>query len=798
MRTSLLRAATTLFRTLPSARLTALLAVFGLLTVAEAVRADHLVFLKDGFTLRGQVRREGDLIVDPLTGAPLTIQKGFWMMDDGARRIIFSVRQVEEPESRDLGAGTDLITLGRSPTRLYSSRMEPIQEVVEATAFNEKWERSVKVQTEGGTVRETQRLTVLTPYFARVDALRHRWTSGYLTRELGPAVVGDLLASSPDLKGKDGKPDAAKRFRAYRFLVQAGWYDEARKELGQIQKEFPDQREKVESARELLQKLLAHQALDDIERAVKAGRHAWAQERLADFPREGADDKVLVRVQSLKGHYETINDSLKRAREYLERLPRLVNTLQRKPYEAAVTAILAEMHPDNVDRLEAFLSLARQAERDRQQGRTPAQGPDELLALAMTGWLLGNSSAEAKPEAAQRLWRARDFVLDYQQSHDAGERQKKRQAYLADNPVACDEMERLIGSLPPPEPPARLPTGHVQMKTNVPWGRAKGVDYLLQLPLEYHGGRPFPVLIVLHQAGEKPRDMLARWAEAARQHGYILVAPEWEQGVGGTYNHTPEEHAAVLEVIRDLRRLFQVDSDRVFLAGWGEGGLMAYDVGLSHPDQFAGVIPIGARPRYFARNYVSNAQNLPFYVVCGDLAGETSKVNRKHFEQWVARGYPALYVEYKGRGPEWFAGELPNYFDWMSRKKRARAVPDLAECQTFRPSDNRFYWVSTDSIDDRWTNDAADWNNRRSPATVQGRILPGNQIHLHTRGLKQLTVWLGSGMIDFGKPASVSINLAPRVGNRKVQPSIATLLEDFYLQGDRQRLFVARIDLDRI
>ena len=46
----------------------------------------------------------------------------------------------------------------------------------------------------------------------------------------------------------------------------------------------------------------------------------------------------------------------------------------------------------------------------------------------------------------------------------------------------------------------------------------------------------------------------------------------------------------VIDTLRDLRRRFQVDSDRVFLFGWEQGADAALDIGMSHPDQFAGVL----------------------------------------------------------------------------------------------------------------------------------------------------------------------------------------------------------------
>ena len=116
-----------------------------------------------------------------------------------------------------------------------------------------------------------------------------------------------------------------------------------------------------------------------------------------------------------------------------------------------------------------------------------------------------------------------------------------------------------------------------------------------------------------------------------------------------------------------------------------------------------------------------------------------------------------------------------------------------------RRTDNRFYWVSTESILDKHIiPDGQDWNARAtriSCATVQGRIGEGNQINVNTRGLKQVTVWLGRDMmIDFDKPVTIRINGRPFLTNRRVPPNPTTLLEDLYLRGDRQRLFLARAD----
>src|SRR5262249_3966806 len=153
---------------------------------------------------------------------------------------------------------------------------------------------------------------------------------------------------------------------------------------------------------------------------------------------------------------------------------------------------------------------------------------------------------------------------------------------------------------------------------------------------------------------------------------------------------------------RDMARRFNVDSERVFLAGHGEGGAMAFDVGLSRPDLFAGVIPMAAAPRYYAVKYAPNAQHLPFYVVAGNLqCNKTFKILRRQFDIWVPRSQPSLWVDYRGRALEWFGGEVPNVFEWMRPKKRLNPIPETTEYQLQRATDYRFYWLSVDGIADR-------------------------------------------------------------------------------------------------
>jgi pimeloyl-ACP methyl ester carboxylesterase len=780
-------------------------ALVALLLVAGASQA-HMVIFKDGFIVYGELKRPGEILSD--NGLGIWVPQSSFFVDSGARRILFGHQQVQDVTDENPNKDAELIKAESRINRQGAKPMYPIVQMGESTPWDQNWKRVLKFTAPHGKVEARQRLSVLTPNYARADSYNLYWSIYYLPKELGISTVKYLLSTSPELKPHGDDTDAARHFRTYRFLAQTGWHDAAEEELAQIAKDFPGEKSKVESAREDLKRVRSVQLYDELQLANQAGRHAWVEKHLDEFPRKGVDERLLAGIRSLKTGCETVDESLAEARRLLQSLPNEVDvTIDRQMFTEAAAAILEELAPENVARLEPFLSDAQQAERDRKQNRQPAHKPGELLALAVSGWLLG--SAEAKVDTAHRLWRARKFVLEYERTDDPRERERLRSIYETrrNDALPIDELTQLIGFLPPPAAETELGaepmTFHLKGKEG---GRSDERSYVVQLPPEYHPGRAYPVVLVLHPHREKPGLSLSRIATVAGEHGYIAVAPEWTRPLEDEYGYTGEEHAAVLDVLRDLRRRFHVDSDRVFLFGLQFGGNMAWDVGLAHPDQFAGVAVMGAVPRYFAKIYWPNAQYLPFYVIDGQYAAKNSDYVRPILEKWMPRGYPTLYVEYRGRGLEWFRYELPYLFDWMDhkrdQKKRSTAVPDLGkasnggpgeEFRTMRRGDNRFYWLSTTAVKDVCLNDASEWKNERAAATLQGHITEGNQIHLNVRGVKDVTIWLSKDMIDFTKPLTVRLNGGVALMNRKVTPSLTTLLEDLYERGDCQRLYWAKL-----
>src|SRR5262245_18175879 len=226
------------------------------IVVAALTDSSHadVVILKDGFILVGKVKREGQKVFEG--GQMVTIGNGFFMVDDDARRRIFSFRQVQDVDEKVLNKGPELVVLKQSLTPLSTAQwIEPFGPILDITAFDGNWERKIKIQPLKGPAMDTkQRMTLLTPYMAVVEASRFRWQAMYLTRELGPETVRQLLYAHPDLRERVGDVDPLKRTKIVRFMIQAGFYDAAEAELDQWLKDSTKDQEKIETLKQHLQK----------------------------------------------------------------------------------------------------------------------------------------------------------------------------------------------------------------------------------------------------------------------------------------------------------------------------------------------------------------------------------------------------------------------------------------------------------------------------------------------------------------------------------------------------------------
>jgi predicted esterase len=118
------------------------------------------------------------------------------------------------------------------------------------------------------------------------------------------------------------------------------------------------------------------------------------------------------------------------------------------------------------------------------------------------------------------------------------------------------------------------------------------------------GTGPPPLLVVLHADGRTKDDVVrGPWRALADELGAVLLAPsgsitsgaEPEQGLDW-FEHArdllrqPSCEKSVLAAVRAFAADHDFDGERVWIAGAGQGALVAFDVALRYPGLFRGVV----------------------------------------------------------------------------------------------------------------------------------------------------------------------------------------------------------------
>jgi hypothetical protein len=265
-----------------------------------------------------------------------------------------------------------------------------------------------------------------------------------------------------------------------------------------------------------------------------------------------------------------------------------------------------------------------------------------------------------------------------------------------------------------------------------------------------------------------------------------------------SYRYSASEHAAVELALRDARKRYAIDSDRVFLAGQLQGGNMAWDFGLGHPDLFAGLVVVSGFPAKYVPRYLSQHERLPLICVLGDLAPASNEVVfTNYLKPMILKTWDVTYMEFHHRGLEEFPEEIPTFFDWMERRRRD-PVPKAFDAVSARTCDDRRYGMVIRSFSEGRTTapEAAEvLGQNLRPATWKMKTSSiSNLVDLQLDGISQVDLWLSPRLVDFKRKLEVRINRG-RKPFHKAQPTLELkpMLEDLRVRGDRQQLYWIKI-----
>lgn len=757
--------------------------------------------LKNGVTLKGEVARIGTLVVDP--NASNTEDGGsILLIDDDLRRIYVPVNQIREV-TPNIGQDEISFEIPHQPIAQKGNPLIALGPVLNRGEQNARWDnfgrRTIEIKTEKGVAGIIQGITRITPRFFRVQTLRNGRRilidQRYATSTLSAQFISNLLNQAIDSTNLD------RRLDIYQFFLEAERYAAAEKELEKIATDFPDRDWKRQIVG--IRNLKATRGLREIRQRYDAGQHQLAKQILEQFPDQDVAGATLIEVREILQQYEEVAKQSAIVKTALEReLGKVENKQTADTLKPMVNEVVADVNAYTLDRVGSFIQLEKDA----------SLPPERKIALALSGWVVGAAEATDNLSIARSLFRVRDLARAFLRSEVLSERRGILAQIRSQEAGQMQWVAAILSHMRPPlELPERLAEtpGFYQLEAKIGSGQ-QNVPYLVQLPPEYNPYRRYPVIVTLHGRDTSPGHQIDWWAggvdEAGRRtgqaarHGYIVIAPAWAKPRQSKYQFTAREHAAVLKSLRDASRRISIDNDRVFLSGHGSGGDAAWDIGLAHPDTWAGVIPIVATADHAQYSYNAlywkNAKYVPFYFIGGELDGNKMAKNAYQFNRYLQHtGYDATVVNFQGRGQEHFLDEVLRIFDWMKYHTRDFFRKEFI-CHTIRSFDNYFWWVEINQMPSHIVADPNQWPPRRvKTMKVSGSIRStdkGTTVRVSS-GRAPTTVWLSPELVDFDKRLRVSVTGFPDVRNPK--PSLEAMLEDARTRGDRMHPFWARVDV---
>jgi predicted esterase len=334
-------------------------------------------------------------------------------------------------------------------------------------------------------------------------------------------------------------------------------------------------------------------------------------------------------------------------------------------------------------------------------------------------------------------------------------------------------------------------------------GRSR--QYTWHLPSRYSPKRPTGLLVFLHGAVSQPAPgggahESERIGSAVDSLGFIKLGPS-------TYDRHDWGETAVRahvhQAIDEVKRRFNVDENRVYIAGDSDGGRGAFALVETEATFLAASVPTIGAPGSVTR-YV-NLRPLPFLVINGakDTLFPIDRV-RESVERMKAADISIDFRVIEDAGHDAFLFKkmeedvcaflekhvrdpLPKKVDWQVDPAKEADFPA-----------NTFRWIRIDEVGDTASKGTFD-DFGGIISNAFGRIRAtkedGNRVLVDTHRVKRLTVLVSDEMFDLEKEVEIVVNGKP-VFREVVATDAKVVLEEARRFNDRRLVFNNRITLE--
>ena len=342
-------------------------------------------------------------------------------------------------------------------------------------------------------------------------------------------------------------------------------------------------------------------------------------------------------------------------------------------------------------------------------------------------------------------------------------------------------------------------------------------NFAVTIPAGYDPARRYQVRFQLHggvggRTDNKPRGNGQIGALAGAEQIYVIPyawndQPWWSD----------DQVLNLGAIVDQLKRKYNIDENRVVVAGVSDGGTGAYYVAMRDTTPYASFLPLNGYIMVLAngeiddgRNFPNNLLDKPMFVINGgkDRLYPISIVEpfTRHL---MSHG---VQIEYHPQ-PEgehntaWWP-EMKDPFEKFVADHPRDPNPDKLTWEAVDAAHNRAHWLVLDSFgtataeakelsDTNVFTDSLGTDPLFGRPKVPGRVdlvRSGNNVQAATRGVTGFTLLLSPDKFDLSQPVVVIAN-GREVFRARVQSSVETLLKWAARDNDRTMLYTAEIKI---
>ncbi|MBD3232769.1 MAG: PDZ domain-containing protein [candidate division Zixibacteria bacterium] len=257
--------------------------------------------------------------------------------------------------------------------------------------------------------------------------------------------------------------------------------------------------------------------------------------------------------------------------------------------------------------------------------------------------------------------------------------------------------------------------------------------YVVYIPASYYPGEPTPLSLVLHggisraEISDKPMEWAteSEFVRLAQENGWLALYPfgqsgaTWWDDVG---------MANVKNLIRTMKRKYNIDDDRIYMSGFSDGASASFGFAMVDPSDFAAFFAPNGHMGVFSLDgnvptFAPNMYNSPVYAITNANDGlyATEKM-KPTIEMALDAGADITYRTHEGGHQlTYWDVEKPLVQNFLLRHPRD-PIPSRIVWEAADKKFGRCHWFAIDEIT---TAEPEPWHVDHNVAMIDNRVTIG-------------------------------------------------------------------------